>query len=472
MEKYYRKINELKEACGVFGIYSHHEEVAQLTCYGLYALQHRGEESAGIAVTDGKIIKVEKGMGLVSDVFQNKEKLINLRGHIAIGHVRYSTTGASELVNAQPLLFRYRGGLFTVTHNGNLTNSKELRYKLERDGSIFQTTSDSEIIAHLVALSGKKDIIKSLKFAVEQLRGAYSFVLMTEKSLLGLRDPFGIRPLSIGKFNGCFILASETCAFDALGAEFIRDVQPGELVVIDEEGLVSEQLTPSRGEKLCIFEFIYFARPDSQLMGKNVHLVRKELGRILARENRLEADLVTGVPDSSMSTAPGVAEELGLPYETAFVKNRYIGRTFIQPDQSERTAGVRLKLNPMSSLVEGKKVIMVDDSIVRGTTSMRIVDKLKKVGATEVYVLISSPRITHPCFYGIDTASKDLIGAKMDVPEIAKTIGADYLGYLSQEGMLTATGLGRDCFCTACFDGCYPEEISFRKQKHLFGGRY
>ncbi len=472
MEKYYRKINELKEACGVFGIYGHREEVAQLTYYGLYALQHRGEESAGIAVADGKTVVVEKGMGLVSDVFSNKDKLLNLKGHIAIGHVRYSTTGASELVNAQPLLFRYRGGLLAVTHNGNLTNSKELRYKLERDGSIFQTTSDSEIIAHLVALSGKKELNNSLRLAVERIKGAYSFVLMNEKRLLGLRDPFGIRPLSLGKFNGCYILASETCAFDALGAEFIREVNPGELVIINEDGLVSEQLTPLRGEKLCIFEFIYFARPDSQLMGKNVHMVRKELGKILAREHKLKADLVTGVPDSSMSTAPGVAEELGLPYETAFVKNRYIGRTFIQPDQSERSAGVRLKLNPINSLVEGKKVIMVDDSIVRGTTSLRIVDKLKKAGATEVYVLISSPRITHPCFYGIDTASKDLIGAKMDVPEITKTIGADYLGYLSQEGMLTATGLGRDCFCTACFDGCYPEEINFRKQKPLFGDRY
>ncbi|MBT9164478.1 MAG: Amidophosphoribosyltransferase [candidate division WS2 bacterium] len=472
MEKKYREINELKEACGVFGIYGPGEEVAQFTYYVLYALQHRGEESAGIAVADGKTVMVEKGMGLVADVFPNQDKLINLKGHIAIGHVRYSTTGASELVNAQPLLYRYRGGFLAVTHNGNLTNSKELRYKLERDGSIFQTTSDSEIIAHLVALSGKKDLVRSLKLAAEQLRGAYAFVLMTEKSLLGLRDPWGIRPLSIGKLNGSFILASETCAFDSLGAEFIREVRPGELVIINEDGLVSEQLIPSRGEKLCIFEFIYFARPDSQFMGRNVHLVRKELGRVLAREHKLKADLVTGVPDSSLSTAPGVAEELNLSYETAFVKNRYIGRTFIQPDQIDRTAGVRLKLNPMNSLVEGKKVIMVDDSIVRGTTSLRIVDKLKKAGAVEVFVLISSPRITHPCFYGIDTASKDLIGAKMDVPEITKAIGADYLGFLSQEGMLTATGLGRDCFCTACFDGCYPEEIHFRKQKHLFGDRY
>ncbi|HSW35331.1 MAG TPA: amidophosphoribosyltransferase [Candidatus Limnocylindrales bacterium] len=459
----------MREACGVFGIYCRDEEVAQLTYYGLYALQHRGEESAGIAIADGEKVVVEKGMGLVSDVFQNKEKLTKLKGHIACGHVRYSTTSASEIMHAQPLVVRYYGGFLAVSHNGNLTNCKELRDKLEGNGSIFQTTSDSEMIAHLVAISGKKELTSSLKFAAEQLKGGFAFVLMTEKSLIGLRDPWGIRPLSIGALNGGFVLASETCAFDAVGAEFIREVNPGELVVIDEDGLFSEQLVSTSGEKFCIFEFIYFARPDSQHLGKNVHLVRKEFGRILAREHRLTADLVTGVPDSSLSTAPGVAEELNLPYETAFVKNRYVGRTFIQPEQNDRTLGVRLKLNPMNTLVAGKKVIMVDDSIVRGTTSMRIVDKLKKAGATEVYVLISSPRVTHPCFYGIDTASKDLIGAKMDVPAIAKAIGADYLGYLSKEGMLGATGLGKDRFCTACFDGCYPDKANPEQLIRLCG---
>lgn len=453
--------DKFKEECGVFGIFAPGSDVAQLSLFGLYALQHRGQESAGIAVSDGSKVTVEKGMGLVSEVFSDREKLARLQGQLAVAHVRYSTTGASTAVNAQPLVFRYRNGYLAVVHNGNLVNGRSLRQDLEAEGSIFQTSTDSELIAHLVARSGETDIEVALKKVVPQLRGAYTFILMTEDRLIGLRDPHGIRPLSLGKTAKGHVLASETCAFDTIGADFERDIEPGEMVIIDRHGVRSHRLFNPTRQALCIFEFIYFARPDSNLHGRNVHLVRKRLGRRLAMEHPVEADVVTGVPDSSLSAASGVAEQLGLPYEMGFVKNRYIGRTFIQPSQETRALGVKLKLNPVRQIVGGKRVIMVDDSIVRGTTSSRMVEMMRSAGAREVHVLISSPPVVAPCFYGIDTSSAgELVAARMDVEEIARYIGADSLGYLSMEGMLESVDLPADGFCTACFSGEYPVDVT------------
>ncbi len=456
-----------REECGVFGIFMPGGAVAQLTCYGLYALQHRGQESAGIAVSDGKKIRVEKGMGLVSEVFGRGELKQKLDGFAAVGHVRYSTMGSSHLVNAQPLVFRYHSGYLAVAHNGNLVNGHELRHQLEAGGSIFQTTTDSEVIAHLIARSGETDPEKAVYKAVKNLRGAFTFVLLTGDRLIAMRDPHGIRPLSLGKVKDGYVFASETCAFDTVGAEFERDVEPGEMVVIDRGGVRSSRFSEGESQALCIFEFIYFARPDSNLHGRNVHQARKNLGRRLAAEHRVVADIVTGVPDSSLSAASGVAEALGLPYEMGFVKNRYIGRTFIQPAQEIRALGVQLKLNPIRQIVSGKRVIMVDDSIVRGTTSTRIVEMLRNAGAREVHVLISSPPVTHSCFYGIDTSTtSELIGARLNVAEIARCIGADSLGYLSHQGMLEAVGLPAESMCTACFSGCYPIQADHQPGKY------
>ncbi len=448
---------KMREECGLLGIYAPGSNVAQMAYYGLYALQHRGQESAGIAVSDGRKIRGEKGMGLVSEVFQDTGKLALLPGHIAVGHVRYSTTGSSLLVNAQPLLIRYRSGSLAIAHNGNLVNGHELRHSLEEEGSIFQATTDSELIAHLIARSGEQEIVAALQKALPRLRGAFTFVIMTADKLIGLRDPQGIRPLSLGETAGGYVLASETCAFDTIGAEFVRDIEPGELVVIDKKGPHFINYARSEKKSLCVFEFIYFARPDSNLHGKNVHMVRKRLGRKLAQEQPADADIVTGVPDSSLSAASGVAEQLGLPYEMGFIKNRYIGRTFIQPSQEIRSLGVRLKLNPVRQIVEGKRIIMVDDSIVRGTTSLKIIEMLRNAGAKEVHVRISSPPVISPCYYGIDTSSSaELIGARMSVNEIAKAIGADSLGFISEAGMLECMDLPAEGFCTACFSGYYP----------------
>jgi len=460
---------KMREECGVLGIYAPGSNVAQMAYYGLYALQHRGQESAGIAVSDGKTIRGEKGMGLVSEVFQDTGKLALLPGHIGVGHVRYSTTGSSLLVNAQPLLIRYRNGL-AIVHNGNLVNGHELRHSLEEEGSIFQATTDSELIAHLVARSGEQEIVAALQKSLPRLRGAFTFILMTPDKLIGLRDPQGIRPLSLGETAGGYVLASETCAFDTVGAEFIRDIEPGEMVVIDKKGPHFISYARSEKKSLCVFEFIYFARPDSNLHGKNVHMVRKRLGRKLAQEQPVDADIVTGVPDSSLSAASGVAEQLGLPYEMGFIKNRYIGRTFIQPSHESRSLGVRLKLNPVRQIVEGKRIIMVDDSIVRGTTSLKIVEMLRNAGAKEVHVRISSPPVISPCYYGIDTSSStELIGARMSVTEMAKAIGADSLGFISEAGMLECMDLPPEGFCTACFSGYYPLGKGKCSGKNLLG---
>lgn len=449
--------DKMEEACGLFGIFAPGQDLLRLTNYALYALQHRGQESAGIALSDGENIHLKKGPGLVSEVFPHFKGLEDIPALAAVGHVRYSTTGGTRPENAQPLLIRYRHGNLAVAHNGNLVNAAELRNELENEGSIFQTTTDSELIAHLIARCGYNDLESSLKSVLPYLRGAYSFVFLTEDRLVGLRDPFGVRPLSLGRWNDYYVLASETCAFDTIGAEMIRDIKPGEMVTITKEGLRSTQILPSSRSALCIFEFIYFARPDSNINGKNVHLVRKKLGRLLAREHPVAADIVTGVPDSSITAASGYAEEIGLPYEMGLIKNRYIGRTFIQPQQEIRNIGVQLKLNPVKKVVEGKRVVVVDDSIVRGTTSKKLVNMFFKAGAREVHLRISSSPIISPCYYGIDMQThEELVGSKRKIEEIRREIGATSLGYLSLQGMLEATGMPAEDFCLACFTGEYP----------------
>lgn len=449
--------DKMEEACGIFGIFAPGKDLPRVTNYALYALQHRGQESAGIALSDGQNIHLKKGQGLVAEVFPHFNGWEDVSALAAIGHVRYSTTGGTRPENAQPLLIRYRHGTLAIAHNGNLVNAAELRDELEKNGSIFQTTTDSELIAHLIARCGYSDLELSLKSVLPSLRGAYSFVFLTEDKLIGVRDPLGVRPLSLGRWNDFYVLASETCAFDTIGAEMVRDIEPGEMVTITKEGLKSSRFLPSPRSALCIFEFIYFARPDSNICGKNVHLVRKKLGRLLAGEHPAAADIVTGVPDSSITAASGYAEELGIPYEMGLIKNRYIGRTFIQPKQEIRNIGVQLKLNPIRKVVEGKRIVVVDDSIVRGTTSKKLVDMFFKAGAKEVHLRISSSPIISPCYYGIDMQShEELIGANCKIEEIRQKIGATSLGYLSLEGMLEATGMPAEKFCLACFTGKYP----------------
>ncbi|MBM7646611.1 amidophosphoribosyltransferase [Scopulibacillus daqui] len=452
----------LKEECGVFAIWGH-EQAAQLTYYGLHSLQHRGQEGAGIAVTDGQMVHDHKGLGLVNDVFA-PEQLEQLKGYAAIGHVRYSTQGGKDYINVQPLVFRSQTDTLSLAHNGNLVNAHALKCQLEAQGSIFQTTSDTEVLAHLIKRGGPLNFVNNVKHALSMIKGAYAFVILHENQLLAALDPNGLRPLSIGRLGEAWVLASETCAFDLIGAAYVRDVEPGELIIIDETGIRSEQFSSSVQRAICSMEYIYFSRPDSNLEGINVHAARKNLGMQLAKEAPVDADVVTGVPDSSISAAIGYAEESGIPYELGLIKNRYVGRTFIQPSQELREQGVKMKLSPVRGIVEGKKVVMVDDSIVRGTTSRRIVRMLKEAGAEEVHVRISSPPIAHPCFYGIDISSKEeLIAAKHSVEEIRELIEADSLTFLSVEGMVEAIGRGRSMNrcgqCLACFTGKYPTEI-------------
>ncbi len=449
--------DKMEEACGIFGIYAPGQDLFRVTNFALYALQHRGQESAGIALSDGQNIHLKKGQGLVAEVFTRLQGLEGITAVGALGHVYYSTRGKARPENAQPLLVRYRQGNLAVAYNGNLINAPELREKLEKEGSIFQTMTDSELIAHLIARSGYSELESALQSILPDLRGAYSFLFLTEDRLIGLRDPYAVRPLSLGRWQGHFVLASETCAFDTIGAEKIRDIRPGEMVVISREGLRSIQVLSSPRTALCVFEFIYFARPDSDIHDKNVYLVRKKLGRQLAREHPVQADLVTGVPDSSLTAASGFAEELGLPYEMGLIKNRYIGRTFIQPSQEIRDLGVQLKLNPVQQVVQGKKVVVVDDSIVRGTTSKKLVNMFVQAGAKEVHLRIGSPPIICPCFYGIDTPDhSELIGAKREIEEVRQKIGATTLQYLSHQGMLDSVGLPPESLCMACFSGEYP----------------
>ena len=444
-----------KHECGVFSVFGH-KDAALLTYYGLFALQHRGQESAGIAAGsgDGSTFRVHKGMGLVSQVF-SQAQLSSLTGTRAIGHVRYSTTGSSTLLNSQPLVVDTSRGQLAVAHNGNLVNAAALRDELENRGSIFQTTVDSEIILHLMAQPN--ETTGGPVGALRRLEGAFSVVIMGENEIIGVRDPNGLRPLSLGKVDGAWILSSETCAFDLIGAEFIRDLEPGEVVVINSQGIRSEfPFTPSR-EAFCIFEYVYFARPDSRLRGVTVSKARVNMGRELARLHPVEADVVVPVPDSGIYAALGFAEELGIPYDPAFVRNHYIGRTFIQPTQLIRDFNVRVKLNLIGEAVKGKRVVVVDDSVVRGTTAKSRVVNLREAGAKEVHLRISCPPHRHACYYGIDFPDPEkLIANQHTHAEICEYLGADSIGYLDTEGMVRATGLERDSFCMACFNGEYP----------------
>ncbi|MGH7980686.1 MAG: amidophosphoribosyltransferase, partial [Limisphaerales bacterium] len=425
--------------------------------YGLYALQHRGQESAGIVTSDGRNFRAHRGMGLVPQVFDG-EILRQLAGNIAVGHTRYSTTGASQLKNAQPLTVDCARGQIAIAHNGNLTNASRLREELEGRGSIFQTTVDSEIILHLLAQPDANGSKNPFVHALRKLEGAYSLVIMTQKELIGARDPFGFRPLCIGKLGDAYVLSSETCALDLIHAKFIRDVEPGELVIINDQGLQSLPAFPEQQRRaFCIFEYVYFARPDSVISGRNVYRVRVEMGRQLAREFPIEADVVVPVPDSGNCAALGYSLEAGIPYEMAFVRNHYVGRSFLQPSQLIRDFNVRVKLNLITELVKDKRVIVVDDSIVRGTTCKARVNNLKEAGAREVHVLVSCPPHMNPCVYGIDFPDRSkLMAANHSIEEIRKYLNADSLNYLSQDGLVAATGLPKSAFCMACYDGNYP----------------
>lgn len=466
MERSYPMLAEIKglnEECGVFGIWGH-EEAPQITYYGLHSLQHRGQEGAGIVATDGEKMSAHKGQGLITEVFQNGE-LKKVKGKGAIGHVRYATAGGGGFENVQPFLFHSQNnGSLALAHNGNLVNATQLKQQLENQGSIFQTSSDTEVLAHLIKRSGHFELKDQIKNALSMLKGAYAFLIMTEKEMIVALDPNGLRPLSVAMLGDAYVVASETCAFDVVGATYLRDVEPGEMLIINDEGMKSERFSININRSICSMEYIYFSRPDSNINGINVHSARKNLGKKLAEESGIEADVVTGVPDSSISAAIGYAEATGIPYELGLIKNRYVGRTFIQPSQSLREQGVRMKLSAVRGVVEGKRVVMVDDSIVRGTTSRRIVTMLREAGATEVHVRISSPPIAHPCFYGIDTSThEELIASSHSVEEIRQEIGADTLSFLSIEGLLSGIGRqyeGENCGqCMACFTGKYPTEI-------------
>lgn len=451
--------HELIEACGVFGVYAPKEDVSRLTYFGLHALQHRGQESAGIAVGDGNSIFVVKDMGLVPQVFDERS-LAGLQGFLAIGHTRYSTTGSTKWENAQPIHKTFKEGTLALAHNGNLINSKYLKEMLTRNGSMFNSTSDTEVIADLIAsFVGDGSVEKAVVQTMNLLEGAFSVVLITEKELYAFRDAQGLRPLCIGKLNNNYVISSETCGLDIVGADFVDEVKPGELVVLNAKGIKRRQVLTAK-PALCIFEFIYFARPDSQLMGKNLYACRKKMGMLLAEEDTVAADLVIGVPDSGVPAAIGFAEASGLPYGEGLIKNRYVGRTFIQPSQTIRQVGIRMKLNPLASVIKGKKVIVVDDSIVRGNTTKKIIGLLREAGAKEVHVRISSPPYKYPCFYGIDTASiGDLIASDCEIEGIRSQIKADSLHYLSTESLVKSTGCSENKFCTACLTGKYPIDV-------------
>ena len=451
----------MKEYCGVFGIYNN-PNAAYYTYLGLYALQHRGQESAGIAVTNGERITYYRDFGLVSSVF-NDSTLGRLTGHVAIGHNRYSTSGASDSPdNVQPIVVSYKYGQMAIAHNGNLVNALELREKLEEEGSIFRGTSDSEVIVHLIVKSKRKRFLEKLMDALSRLKGAYSLLVMTNKKLIAIRDPWGFRPLCMGELDGSPVFASETCAFDLIGAKYVRDVEPGEVVLIENGKMESYRIPAFKEAKrsFCIFEFVYFARPDSKIFGRSVYQVRKEFGRKLAKECPVEADIVVPVPDSGVVPALGYSQESSIPFELALIRNHYVGRTFIKPQQKMRDIGVKVKLNPVPELLKGQRVIVIDDSIVRGTTSRKIVRMLREAGAKEVHMRISSPPTKWPCYFGIDTPTKEqLIASSHSIEQIRDYIEADSLGYLSLEGMLEAAGGRKEEFCTACFDGDYPIEV-------------
>lgn len=464
--------DKLHEECGVFGIFGH-PEAANLTYLGLYALQHRGQESCGIVASDGTHLNSHLGMGLVSDVFKRNEIFDTLPGSSSIGHVRYSTSGGNDLKNCQPIMVDYSRGSIAVAHNGNLVNAQELRNQLEKSGSIFSTTADTETIIHLIARAQSDSLVERLSEALLQVKGAYSLAFLTETRMIAVRDPNGFRPLALGKLDGAYVVASESCAFDLIEAEYIRELEPGELIVIDKDGMESFFPFKETHNTPCIFEYVYFARPDSRIYNRNVYMVRKEFGRQLAREFPVDADLVIAVPDSGVPAAMGYAEEAGLPIELGLIRNHYVGRTFIEPQQSIRHFGVKLKLNPVREVIEGKKVVVIDDSIVRGTTSRKIVKMIRNAGAKEIHVRISCPPTSFPCFYGIDTPSrKELIAASHTIDEISRYITADSLGYLSRDGMLSSVqkfGEGDFKFCDACFSGEYPVKFPRMKSDEQLG---
>ena len=454
----------MHESCGVFGVYSHDDDVARLTFFALFALQHRGQESSGIATADGKKIRVFTGMGRVSNVF-NEDSLSHLTGHIAIGHNRYSTAGSSRVANAQPIVVSNGASTIAIAHNGNIINATHIYEELSRQGYTFRGTTDTEVIANLILSSPGKTWVEKIQYTMHRLQGAYSLVLLTPRELFAVRDPFGVRPLCLGTVDNGWVIASETCALDHIGAEFIREVKPGEIVVVNENNLESYS-GESHRRGSCIFEYIYFARPDSVINGRLLYPARQAMGAGLAREHPVDADLVMGVPDSATVAGMGYAQESGIPIAEGLIKNRYVGRTFIEPDQRIRDLGVKLKFNPLPQMLNGKRLVVVDDSIVRGTTTPSVVKILKKAGAKEVHMRICAPPIRYPCFFGVDMATRrELIAAQKTIQEICEFIGADSLGYLSIDGLIKAVDLPRQNFCLACFTGDYPIPVQLEMDK-------
>src|SRR5689334_11529168 len=458
-------LDKFKDECGVFGIIGN-PEAANLTYLGLYALQHRGQESAGIVTADGARIRAMRAMGHVADAF-DEQAFHDLPGHLAIGHTRYSTAGESRLANAQPFLIDCAHGQIAVAHNGNLVNARELREDLVRDGAIFQTSSDTEVLLHLYARSKANSVEDALIESISQIRGAFSLALLTKDRLIAVRDPNGFRPMALGRLGDAWIVCSETCALDLIAATYVRDVEPGEVLIISDGGLRSIKPFPPAPLSQCVFEHVYFARPDSYVFGRSVNDVRTELGRVLAREAGVPADVVVPIPDSGVCAATGFAEEAKLPLRMGLIRNHYVGRTFIQPQQSIRHFGVKVKLNPVRSILEGKRVVLIDDSLVRGTTSRKIVKMVKAAGASEVHLRISCPPTISPCFYGVDTPSRaELIASTHTIDEIRKYVGADSLAYLSIDGLQSAVGSGHRSYCTSCYTGVYP--VAFPRDEHAY----
>jgi len=454
----------LHESCGVFGVYAPDEDVARLTFFALFALQHRGQESAGIATTDGKRLQVYAEMGLVSQVF-NEDALSRLTGNIAIGHNRYSTRGSSRVTNVQPIIVGEGKAAIAVAHNGNIINAEHLHKELSDRGYTFHTSTDTEVIANLILSSPEKDWVGKIRHAMHRLQGAYSLTIMTNHSLFGIRDPFGIRPLCLGTVNGGWVIASESCALDHIGASFIREIEPGEIVSITENGVDSYQEEVDR-RALCIFEYIYFARPDSTINGRLLYLARQAMGERLAEEHPVDADVVMGVPDSATAAGIGYSRRSNIPLCEGLLKNRYVGRTFIEPDQRIRDLGVKLKFNPLPQMLEGKRLVVVDDSIVRGTTTPQVVKMLRRAGVKEVHMRICAPPIRYPCFFGVDMATRrELIAAQKTTDEVGDFIGADSLGHLSIDGLIKAVALPKDIFCLACFTGDYPIPVQLEMDK-------
>ncbi|MFC1949810.1 amidophosphoribosyltransferase [Chloroflexota bacterium] len=454
----------MHESCAVAGVYAPNEDVARLTFFILFALQHRGQESSGIATTDGKRFQIYINMGLVTQVF-NEDSLSKLTGHIAIGHNRYSTSGSSRLNNAQPMIVGENSNGIAIAHNGNIVNAEHLHEELSGMGYNFRSSSDTEVIANLILSAPDKEWVDKIRYAMHRLQGAYSLTLMTKDKLFGVRDPLGVRPLCLGTVNGGWVIASESCALDHIGASFVREIEPSEILAIGENGLESHREKTDK-RALCIFEYIYFARPDSTINGRLLYSVRQAMGAGLAEEYPVDADMVMGVPDSAVAAGAGYANRSGIPLIEGLIKNRYVGRTFIEPDQRIRDLGVKLKFNPLPQILDGKRVVLVDDSIVRGTTTPKVIGLLRKAGAKEVHMRVCAPPIRYPCFLGVDMATYwELIAAQKTVPEVKDCIGADSLGYLSIDGLIKAVGLPRENVCLACFTGQYPIPVQIEMDK-------